>query len=140
MSNYFRAGMAIVELLEQSNLFKKVAFLQSMNDISENRQTTPACYVVYRGDNVPDTAGRGQRTKITQRYSVILAVANARSQTDTIDTVQEAGELIPKLLALLQGITVSEHTSPLVRVPGDMAGFSNSFSYFPFTFETMITF
>lgn len=144
MDNYFSVGLAIVERLEQTGLFKKVAFLQSLNNVTENKQITPACYVVYRGDVVTDDAGQGKQNAISQRYSVVVAVANAQSQTDALAMVKDGGELIPKVLKELKGWQPSigghpvKFARPLVRTSGDMAGLSNAFSYYPFTFESKV--
>lgn len=137
--NYFAVGLSLITHLESLNLFKKIAFVQSLNDVGENKQITPAAYVVYRGDTVADTVGRGEKTKITQRYSVVIAVANAQSQIDVVAMIEDAGELIPTALKALNGWQATEFHSPFKRVSGDMAGFSNSFSYYPFTFETTFT-
>ncbi|UYZ69967.1 hypothetical protein LP089_07385 [Moraxella bovis] len=144
MDNYFGVGLALTDLLKTLQhqgepLFRRVDFLQSLNDVSEQRQITPACYVVYRGDTVSDTAGRGERVKVSQRYSVIIAISHSASQINAYDSVQVAGEIIPFVLRQLQGVQVVPYASPLKRVGSDVAGFSNAFSYYPFTFSTDIT-
>lgn len=142
-SNYFAVGLALTDFLktlthEGEPLFKRVDFLQSLNDVTEQSQITPACYVVYRGENVSDTAGRGECVQVTQRYSVIVAVAHGASQINAYDGVRSAGEIIPIVLKKLQGKKLIDNASPLLRVGSDTAGFSHVFSYYPFTFESKL--
>lgn len=143
VSNYFLLGLALTDFLktlthEGEPLFKRVDFLQSLNDVTEQSQITPACYVVYRGESVADTAGRGKKVQVAQRYSVIVAVAHGASQINAYDGVQTAGEIIPLVLNQLQGKELIPNASPLLRVGSDTAGFSHVFSYYPFTFESKL--
>lgn len=144
MHNYFEVGLKLLAFLQNldgengEKLFKKVDFLQNLADVGEQRQFSPACYVVYRGESVKDTVGRGERVEITQRYTVIVAVSHASSQMNATSLVEQAGMIIPIVLKALHGKQVTDNTSPLLRVGSDTANFSNAFSYYPFTFETNI--
>lgn len=144
MNNYFEVGLKLLAFLQNldgengEKLFKKVDFLQNLADVGEQRQFSPACYVVYRGESVKDTVGRGERVEITQRYTVIVAVSHASSQMNATSLVEQAGMIIPIVLKALHGKQVTDNTSPLLRVGSDTANFSNAFSYYPFTFETNI--
>lgn len=145
IENYFGVGTQLVAFLKSLKhdgepIFKRVEFLQSLNDVSEQRHITPACYVVYRGESVADTAGGGKKVQIHQRYSVIVAVSHASSQNNAYDGVITAGELIPIVLKNLQGKKMVPYASPLVREGSDVAGFSHVFSYYPFTFGTKLIF
>lgn len=144
MNNHFEVGLKLLDILENLNdkqgekLFKKVDFLQNLVDVGEQRQFSPACYVVYRGENVKDHVGRGEKVQITQHYAVIVAVSHAGSQINAKNLVEQAGMIIPIVLKALHGKQVTDNSSPLLRVGSDTANFSNAFSYYPFTFETNI--
>lgn len=144
MSNYFDVGLKLLDVLQNldgkngEKLFKKVDFLQNLADVGEQRQFSPACYVVYRGESVKDAVGRGERVEITQRYGVIVAVSHASGQINAKSLVEQAGRIIPIVLKALQGKKITDNASPLLRVGSDTANFSNAFSYYPFTFETNI--
>lgn len=142
--NFFEAGLELVKRLETmqfngDTLFKKVALLQSLNDVTENKQITPSACVVYMGHTVLDTTGNGEKVKFKQQYAVIFAVANAQSQMDAIAMLENAGVFIPDILKQINGWQATPNLKPFKAVGSDRAGFSNSFSYFPFTFETILT-
>lgn len=142
--NYFDVGLALLDFLSTLKdnkgepLFKRVDFLQTLADVGEQRQFSPACYVVYRGESVKDTVGRGQRIQVVQQYSVIIAVSHSAAQINATATIKKAGEIIPVVLKQLIGKQLNEFSGPLKRVGSDTATFSNAFSYFAFSFETAI--
>lgn len=144
MSNYFDVGLKLLDVLQNldgkngEKLFKKVDFLQNLADVGEQRQFSPACYLVYRGENVKDYVGRGEKVQIAQRYSVIVAISHGASQINAKNLVEQAGLIIPIVIKALHGKQVTDNASPLLRVGSDTANFSNAFSYYPFTFETNI--
>lgn len=142
-NNHFRVGIALTDFLrtlkkDDEPLFKRVEFLQSLNDVSEQKNTTPACYVIYQGESVVDMVGGGECVQVEQRYSVIIAISHASSQDNAYDGVQMAGEIIPLVLQALQGKIITPNSTRLKRMGSDQAGFSHVFSYYPFTFGTKL--
>ena len=109
-----------------------------IRDRSSNKQITPAAYVIYRGHNVFDTAGGGRRVKYAQRYTIVITVANASSQIEADNIIADSNEIINKTVQVVLAYK-SSYFQPFKPVGSDTAGFDNSFSYFPFTFETILT-
>ena len=138
MINFFSASNELKILLEDTGLFKRVAVLQSLNDVSVQKQITPAAYIVYRGHSVLDTAGQGSRVKYTQNYTVVFTIANAQSQNTADNLIDDAGDFIIKALQAILGFKLNNKAA-FVPTGNDIAGFDNSFSYIPFTFKTIFT-
>lgn len=142
LKDYFEAEKAIVCRLKQEiPELKEVYTPFSLSDMVESSQASPAIHVIYSGDNVKSPeAGQGSAKMIGQKWMVVLAVRNAKSQLQNTTEIRNlAGELIPKLLSALQGWKPTEASRPLVRVAGSPPpGYSSSFAYFPFMFESTI--
>lgn len=144
ITDYFEAGKAITARLKgaltevPSDCFFTPSSLADMLEIS---QPSLAIHVLYWRDVVTRaTVGRGEKNKIDQQWTVILAVRNPGAQLgDTTEIQDEAGLLIPKLLTALQGWQPTEWMQPLGRVPSLPAGYSSAFAYYPFTFEGRIS-
>jgi len=138
--NFFEAGQKIVERLESLDIgLKKVEFIRTILDVKTSKQTTPAAYVVYQGHRVVDTAGRGKRSKMAQKYTIVVAVSNAASQTQVLEMLGDAGALIPDVVNSIAGWQPTEYHSPMLPTGMDKVWLDTAFSYYPFTFETTFT-
>lgn len=140
-NQFFEAGIQIVERLKTLDDLglKKVEFVRSLLDVRDSKQTTPAAYVVYQGHQIIDTVGRGERAKISQKYAIVLAVSNASSQTQVLEMIGDASEMIPKLFKAFAGWQPTTAHSPLKPSGRDVPWLDTAFSYYPFTFETIFT-
>lgn len=142
--DYFEAEKAIVcQIKKTLPELKEVYTPFSLSDMVESSQASPAVHVIYVGDNVKSAeAGQGSAKMIGQKWLVVLAVRNAKSQLQNTTEIRNlAGELIPKLLGCLQGWKPTDASRALVRIAGaPPPGYSSAFAYFPFMFEgTIIT-
>jgi hypothetical protein len=138
--NYFDAEAAIVERLNDLlPELKAVLTPFSIGDMVEASQLSPTVHVIYGGDQVASTEGRGQKAMISQRWLIVLAVRAPKAQLQqTSDIRVVAGDIIPNLLQALQGWQAIPQMRPLVRVNGPAAGYSSTFAYFPFLFEGLL--
>lgn len=137
MSNYFAMESEIVDRLRsQVPELVEVYTPFDISDMVELGQVVPAAHVIYRGDTLSDDVGRGRAVMVTQSWLVVLVVQNSASQMqDTTQIRVDAGLIVSKILAALQGWQPESSTRPLKRVNGVPAGYSAGFSYFPFAFE-----
>lgn len=133
---YLAIGEQIVaRLKDQVPELLAVYTPSEIGDAEESSQITPCCHVVYGGDQVADSAGRGAASMITQEWFVILAVSHASSQlNDTTDLQKEAGLIIPKILKALQGWQPAGSVMPLVRVNASPPVYQSTCAYYPFAF------
>lgn len=95
--------------------------------------------VVYDGDRLGETAGRGAAQIVHQRWLVVLAVRNARGADTGEGARAQAGPLITALLTALQGWQPGADHRPLVRVAAPAPGYSPAFAYYPLAFEAPIS-
>jgi hypothetical protein len=96
-------------------------------------------FVIYDGDRLGDSAGRGQAQNVQQRWLVVLAARNATQGDGGAALQGEAGILLSKLLAALQGWAPSAEHRPLRRVAAPRPGYSPAFAFYPLAFECQIT-
>lgn len=110
-----------------------------LQDIEARCLQNPSAFVLYDGDRIGDTAGRGQAQIIHQRWLVVLAVRNLRDIPGGSGVMEQAGSLLAKLLLHLQGWAPSPDHRPLTRVQGPLPGSSVGWGYFPLAFETPLS-
>lgn len=142
ITDYFACEKEIVERIKDSiPELKAVMTPFSLDGMLESSQNAPAVHVIYSGDVVNgNSVGSGAARTITQRWLIVLAVRLANSQLQDTSSIRgNAGELIPKLLACLQGWQPNSAHRPMVRSAGaPPPGYSSAFAYFPYMFETVI--
>ncbi len=141
MPHYLSAESIISARIEdQVPGLRAVLPVADLAGVTEAQQVTPAVYVIYDGDRIGQSAGRGVSQQIHQRWIAVVAVRNARDQRAGAAAREEAGPLIDALLAALDGWAPSLLHQPLVRISGPGPAFTpGGFGYFPFVFETRIT-
>ena len=135
--NYLAIGEQIVERLKsQVPELLEVYTPAEVGDAEQSTQVTPCAHVVYGGDQIAATAGGGKANIIPQKWFVILAVNHASAQLgDTSAIRREAGEIIPKILAALNGFKPASSMRPLTRVDASAPVYESTFAYYPFAFE-----
>jgi hypothetical protein len=111
---------------------------RDLANVVESTLQSPSVFVVYDGDRLSDTGGRGQAQVIQQRWLVVLAVRNARQADGGAGLAADAGPLITDLLQALQGWQPSPDFRPLIRVASPKPGYSPAFAYYPLAFECQI--
>ena len=107
--------------------------------IGEAAIQSPSVFVLYDGDRLGDSAGRGQAGIVHQRWMIVLAVRNARQGDGGAALLVDAGPLLAALLAALMGFQLSADHRPLVRVAAPAPGYSPALAYYPLAFETAIS-
>ncbi len=138
--NYLSIGDEIVARLksEVPDLLE-VYTPSGVGDAVEASLISPCGHVVYGGDQIGGDAGRGSASVVVQRWFVILAVQESGSQlSDTSNLRQEAGLIMPKILAALQGWQPASSSRPLKRVDASPPVYETTFAYYPFAFEGVL--
>lgn len=139
IENYFAVEPLIVEhiktsmpdLLDVSTPFNIDDMLDSAND-------DKTVSVIYYGDRMGDTSGKGKLTSQYQQWLIVLTVRDAGAQGGTTNSIREyANPLILQLLAAMQGFDpkVKAYRQFLRADSPVTAGSDSSFAYFPFMFE-----
>jgi len=95
--------------------------------------------VIYDGDRLGDSGGRGQAQIVFQRWLAVLAVRNARGQATGEGVAAEAGPVLGAMIVALSGWAPSPEHQPLVRVAAPRPGFSPALGFYPLAFETQIS-
>ncbi|AAZ18863.1 hypothetical protein Psyc_1010 [Psychrobacter arcticus 273-4] len=137
MNNYFAVGLGLIEHLKAKQSewgVKTVATVASISKINKN--ITPAIYVVNTANNPVDIA-KHIDSRDMQQWTVIVAVSEQSSQTDTTALMQASGELISKVINHVQGFEVDDYHDPLQRTnTSGRPEYVSTFALYPFTFST----
>ncbi len=107
--------------------------------LNELALQSPSVFVVYDGDALAESGGRGQAQVVRQRWIVVLAVRNATQGDGGAAQTAQAGPLLSDLISALQGWQPgSPDFRPLTRVSAPRPGYSPAFAYYPLAFECQI--
>jgi hypothetical protein len=141
VSDHFAAGQAIAaRVREAMPELKQVRIAASLAEIADWQPASPAVWVVWDGDRVADSAGRGQAQIVRQRWIVALIVRSLKEAASGGGVVETAGPLIARLLTLLMGWQPPEPSgcAPLVRIDAPAPGYGAGYGYFPVAFYAAI--
>lgn len=136
MSNFFAVRAEIAEKLEEITEFKKVYTPINIGSTSELSQITPNAHVNYLRVNILDSAGRGKVNKLGLQWDVTITERHAASQlTDGSRAIDQAGELLDKVISLLSGWQPASSKDPLklIRISEE---FSSTCVYVTAIFES----
>lgn len=137
LSDHLAAGpLFIARIRETVSDLADVLPARDLAGLTESTLRSPTVFVIYDGDVLADSAGRGQAQMVRQRWLVVLALRHARQGDGGAALGAEAGPLLTALLAALSGWTPSTDHRPLVRVAAPRPGYSPAFAYYPLAFET----
>lgn len=134
--SYFSIGEQIVDRLRQEVPELLAVYTPAeIGDAEEGSQIAPCVHVVYNGDRLKDTGGRGAVSLVVQQWVLVLAVQNSAAQLDNSALMADAGILIPKILAAVQGWQPAASSRPLVRVDAPAPQYRPAFAYYPIALE-----
>lgn len=136
-SNYFAVGLALIDHLKAKQVEWGVKTVDTVSSISKiNKNITPALYVVNTANNPVDVA-KHIDSRDMQQWTVIVAVSEQSSQTDTTALMQASGELISEVINHVQGFEVDDYHEPLQRTnTSGRPEYFSTFALYPFTFFT----
>lgn len=140
-SEYFALEPAIVEQLKDIEGILAINTPFSVDDMLQVVNVSPSLNVIYVGDQVGESAGRGRSTPITQQWLVVLAVQDASAQLEETSNIRKiADPFIREILAKMQGFDPKiAGYRPFDRVnAGVQVGSAAGFAYFPFLFESQM--
>lgn len=140
-SEYFALEPAIVERLRDIEGILAINTPFSVDDMLQVVNVSPSLNVIYVGDQVGESAGRGRSAPITQQWLVVLAVQDASAQLEETSNIRKiADPFIREILAKMQGFDPSiAGYRPFDRVnAGVQVGSAAGFAYFPFLFESQM--
>lgn len=99
---------------------------------------TPAVYVAYAGFEAGESAGKGRRQKVNQRWLVVLVIANS-GMLSTLKVRDKAGPLLLKIMGLLGGWSPdTTKYNPFEQESPPLPTYTGSYSEFPLVFKTEI--
>ena len=130
-SDYFALEPVIVERLKDIEGILAINTPFSIDDMLQVVNVSPSLNVIYVGDQVGESVGRGRSTPITQQWLVVLAVQDASAQLEETSNIRKiADPFIREILAKMQGFDPKvtgyrpfDHVNVGVQV-GSAAGFS----------------
>jgi hypothetical protein len=140
-SEYFALEPAIVERLKDIEGILAINTPFSVDDMLQVVNVSPSLNVIYVGDQVGESAGRGRSAPITQQWLVVLAVQDASAQLEETSNIRKiADPFIREILAKMQGFDPNiAGYRPFDRVnAGVQVGSAAGFAYFPFLFESQM--
>lgn len=107
---------------------------------AESAQHCPAWQVIYGGYRVLESASGGAHQAVEQRWLVVTAVRNLRSQITGAAGRQEAGELVNVALYALLGWSPGLPFDRLKLATGGAPSFrKGGYAYYPLLFTTRLT-
>ncbi len=140
LPDYLAAGPLLIERIRAAlPALRAVLPAGDLAGIGEAAIQSPSVFVLFDGDRLGDSAGRGQAGIVHQRWMIVLAVRNARQGDGGAALLADAGPLLAALLAALMGFQLSADHRPLVRVSAPAPGYSPALAYYPLAFETAIS-
>lgn len=125
---------SIPELLEVNTPFN----VDDMLDSSNGDKTVS---VIYYGDRMGETSGKGKVSVQYQQWLVVLTVRDPAAQGGHTNSIRAyANPLILKLLDAMQGFNpnITAYRQFLRADSPVTAGTDAGFAYFPFMFETQM--
>lgn len=114
--------------------------LQSLGD---QIPQSPAVYVIYLGDAVPQgvTAQGASKAvqKVEQRWGLVLGINVADSTGDGVAARRAAGPLLSQLIMAITGWHPEGIATPITRAPGATpAQYNDGLYFFPVVFSATI--
>lgn len=140
--DYLAAEELIITRLGPSgkNVTRHILSATDLAGVDEQKQLTPAVFVLYDGDRLGDSAGRNSGQMIYQKWLLIVAVRNVKGQKTGKGARDEAGPIITKVLDAMLGWSPGTDYQPMQRVVAPRPGYSpGGYAYFPLAFETRVT-
>ncbi|CAD9195564.1 MULTISPECIES: phage tail terminator protein [Acinetobacter] len=140
-SDYFALEPVIVERLKDIEGILAINTPFSIDDMLQVVNVSPSLNVIYVGDQVGESVGRGRSAPITQQWLVVLAVQDASAQLEETSNIRKiADPFIREILAKMQGFDPKvTGYRPFERVnAGVQVGSAAGFAYFPFLFESKL--
>lgn len=140
LTDYLAAEQPIIERLrEHVPGLREVKSIMDVGAATAHSQVTPAAHVVYDGDRLQDTAGRGQSAMTSQRWIVIVLARSARGAASGAGARDLAGPLMIDVISALSGFTPTSFHRPLERVNAPRPSYHpGGLGLFPLAFETRL--
>jgi hypothetical protein len=140
MSNYFEAGLELLDALELKREEWGINHIGMISGVDQiNQEITPAIYLANTGNTpVDEKAGSHQ---LSQQWTVVIAISHHGSETEVRNLMVKGGELIKDVVKYIQNLQPSnKRMDPfkVVRTAGKARYFS-TFGLYPFTFQTKFT-
>ncbi|MDD3610467.1 MAG: hypothetical protein PHI49_12040 [Halothiobacillaceae bacterium] len=134
--DHFAVGVAIRDrLAEALPALRQVRIAASLAEIADWQPVSPAVWVIWDGDRVAESAGRGQAQLVRQRWVVALIVRSLKDAASGGGVIEAAGPLLSRLLALLMGWQPPmPGCRPLERTDAPQPGYGAGYGYFPLAF------
>jgi hypothetical protein len=140
MNDYFMAEKLIVDHLkvEVPEVNGRVFTLSSVDQVSNEQQSTPALHVLHGGDILGKSGSGGQSQTFDQIWIVVVAVKHAKAQKSGELLREIAGPIIFKVLRALQGFQPNIYCEPMHRMEAAEPEYKSGFAFFPYAFTTKI--
>lgn len=101
---YFALEPAIVERLKDIEGILAINTLFSVDDMLQVVNVSPSLNVIYVGDQVDESAGRGRSAPITLQWLIVLAVQDASAQLEETSNIRKISDpFMREILAKMQG-------------------------------------
>ena len=118
---------------------RRIAGAADLDGAKTEGQVTPAVYVLYGGERVPaERTHQGAVQVIEQRWLAVLALKNRRDTRTGEAWRREAGPMLTRLNACLQGWRPDRDHGPLIKAAAPGPGFEAGFGYFPLAYHSRI--
>lgn len=141
LEQFFELETLLVDRLkEKAAEGVKTLTAADLAGVELNQQHTPSYHVIYGGYRIVDSAAGGSKQLIEQRWFVVTATRNARTQISGTAGRQEAGVLFTTALRALLGWLPGPGYTRLALGTGGSPSFkAGGYSYYPLVVTSRFT-
>lgn len=137
MADAFSAWQPILDRVKaQVPGLKAVLPAWDLASIEERSQVCPAAFVLLDHELPIDSADKGAKQMVAQRFLVVLSLRNAQDTLGGTGIRNEAGTLLRGIAAALSGWAPTPDHRPLKRIGGPRNLYTPGYAYLPLGFET----
>ena len=135
MADFFVMREAIKARVQEAlPEIKRIYFAEDLDGVKLNSQNAPAVHILYGGYQPAQAERAREAIRISQTWTVVLAVRNARNEYG-------AGETLDKLIAALHGFKPEDARHALalqLAAPSFAPSYRPGVAFYPLAFQTEV--
>lgn len=129
-------GKEVMKRLADVPEFKCVLTMRDIKAVKDNEVPLPAAMVIYGGDSPASLSSDSELQLVPQKWLVEVVVSSHSDNAE--NELEEAGDLMDKVIEALQGWQPVSAIEPMKRLPGPQPVYLSGLSLYPLVFETLV--
>lgn len=111
-----------------------------LDNVTSDRQPSPAVHLVYRGYRVEEVRADGKVALVSQQWLAVAVAKNVRSIRQGYESRSAAGGLADQVLQALMGFVPDGARHPLTLIDAPAPVYLHGVAYFPTAFSVKTPF